>query len=180
MGLWAPKRVIHHIHLTGQKRYVTEQKWIWPVIVTGDYPKIISSPVQDSIKQWFCLSKKPANILRCHETSSEEGVQNFYTDDISLTQIWEVLLFVWGKFTSRLNQSDTIHDLGDRSLVWNFYVCSTDIILWVIQSWHHTSHRFLQWESNNVKFTEGHIWSTGCSFLSVWWSNQFDNWCGHF
>ena len=44
MGLWAPKRVIHHIRLTGQKRYVTEQKWIWPVIVTGDYPKIISSP----------------------------------------------------------------------------------------------------------------------------------------
>ena len=43
-GLWAPKRVIHHIHLTGQKRYVTEQKWIWPVILTGDYPKIISSP----------------------------------------------------------------------------------------------------------------------------------------
>ena len=26
LGLWAPKRVIHHIHLTGQKRYVTEQK----------------------------------------------------------------------------------------------------------------------------------------------------------
>ena len=23
---------------------MTEQKWIWPVIVTGDYPKIISSP----------------------------------------------------------------------------------------------------------------------------------------
>ena len=44
-GLWAPKRVIHHIHLTGQKRYVTEQKWIWPVIVTGDYLKIILSPV---------------------------------------------------------------------------------------------------------------------------------------
>ena len=44
LGLWAPKREIHHIHLTGQKRYVTEQKWIRPVIVTGDYPKIISSP----------------------------------------------------------------------------------------------------------------------------------------
>ena len=56
---------------------------------------------------------------------------------------------------SRLNQSDTIHDLGDRSLVWNFYVCSTDIISWVIHSWHHTSYRFLQWESNYVKFTEG-------------------------
>ena len=40
-GLWALKRVIHHIPLTGQKRYVTEQKWIWPVIVTEDYPKII-------------------------------------------------------------------------------------------------------------------------------------------
>ena len=26
LGLWAPKRVIPHIHLTGQKRYVTEQK----------------------------------------------------------------------------------------------------------------------------------------------------------
>ena len=26
LGLWAPKRVIHHIHLTGQKRYLTEQK----------------------------------------------------------------------------------------------------------------------------------------------------------
>ena len=44
LGLWAPKRVIHRIHLTGQKRYVTEQKWIWPVIMTGDYPKVISSP----------------------------------------------------------------------------------------------------------------------------------------
>ena len=48
LGLWTPKRVIHHIHLTGQKRYVTEQKWIWPVIVTGDYPKIISSPASPS------------------------------------------------------------------------------------------------------------------------------------
>ena len=44
LGLWAPKRVIHHIHLTSQKRYVTMQKWIWLVIVTGDHPKIISSP----------------------------------------------------------------------------------------------------------------------------------------
>ena len=44
LGLWVPKRVIHHIHLTGQKPNVTEQKWIWPVNVTGDYPKIISSP----------------------------------------------------------------------------------------------------------------------------------------
>ena len=26
LGLWAPKRVIYHIHLTGHKRYVTEQK----------------------------------------------------------------------------------------------------------------------------------------------------------
>ena len=77
------------------------------------------------------------------------------------------------------DSTNQIHDLGDRSLVWNFYVCSTDIISWVIQSWHHTSHCFLQWGSNNVKFTEGHIWSTGFSFLLVWWLNQFDNWCGH-
>ena len=28
-----------------QKQYVTELKWIWPVIVSGDSPKIISSAV---------------------------------------------------------------------------------------------------------------------------------------
>ena len=54
LGLLAPKRVIHHIHLTGQKRYMTKQKWIWPVIVTGDYPKIISSPaITKSIDELF-------------------------------------------------------------------------------------------------------------------------------
>ena len=31
-------------NLTSQKRYVTELKWIWPVIVSGDSPEIISSP----------------------------------------------------------------------------------------------------------------------------------------
>ena len=40
--------------------------------------------LQDSIEQWFYLPKKLASILRCHETMSEEGVQKFCTDDISL------------------------------------------------------------------------------------------------
>ena len=38
------QRLFYLINLTGQKRYVTELKWIWPVIVSGDSPEIISSP----------------------------------------------------------------------------------------------------------------------------------------
>ena len=41
------------MHLTGQKRYVTEQKLIWPVIVTGDYSKIISSPAMTILNDVF-------------------------------------------------------------------------------------------------------------------------------
>ena len=44
----------------------------------------LTFPLQDSIEQWFRSPKKPGNILRCHETTSEEGVQKFYTDDMSL------------------------------------------------------------------------------------------------
>ena len=71
------------------------------------------------------------------------------------TQIWEVLLFVWGKFPTRHNQSET--QPVDRSLVWNFYVCSANIISWVNQSWHQNNLfcHILQWESNNPKFKEG-------------------------
>ena len=36
-------RVIYLINLTGQKRQVTELKWIWPVIVSEGSPEIISS-----------------------------------------------------------------------------------------------------------------------------------------
>ena len=44
-GSWAPVwRVIYLVNLTGQKQYVTELKWIWLVIVSGDSPEIISSP----------------------------------------------------------------------------------------------------------------------------------------
>jgi len=73
-GLWAPKRVIHHIHLTGQKRYVTEQKWIWPVIVTGDYPKIISSPViyigsQPAVLAWPKPESSSNKLLHEQHTS---------------------------------------------------------------------------------------------------------------
>lgn len=32
-------------NLTGQKRYVTELKRIWPVMLSGDSPEITSSPV---------------------------------------------------------------------------------------------------------------------------------------
>ena len=42
---WAPVlKIIYVINLTGQKRYMTELKWIWPVILSGDSPEIISSP----------------------------------------------------------------------------------------------------------------------------------------
>ena len=41
-------------------------------------------PLQDSIEQWFCLPKKPADIFRCNKTTSEEGVQKFHIDDMSL------------------------------------------------------------------------------------------------
>ena len=42
-GSWALNvlRVIYLINLTGQKRYVTELKCIWPVTVSGDSPDII-------------------------------------------------------------------------------------------------------------------------------------------
>ena len=33
-----------YIYLSGQKRGVTELECIWPVILTGECPKIISSP----------------------------------------------------------------------------------------------------------------------------------------
>ena len=46
-GSWVNDlRVIYHINLTGQKQYVTELKWIRPVIVCRDSPKIILSPTK--------------------------------------------------------------------------------------------------------------------------------------
>ena len=54
-GSWAlVLRVIYLINLTGQKWYVTELKWIWPVIVSGDSLEIISSP---DAKDWCDLKK---------------------------------------------------------------------------------------------------------------------------
>ena len=45
LGSWAPVlRVIYLLNLTGQKQYVTELKWIWPIIMSEDSPEIISSP----------------------------------------------------------------------------------------------------------------------------------------
>ena len=38
-------RVIYLINLTGQKQYVIALEWIWPVMVSGDSPEIISSLV---------------------------------------------------------------------------------------------------------------------------------------
>ena len=38
-------RVIYLINLTGQKQYVVALEWIWPVMVSGDSPEIISSLV---------------------------------------------------------------------------------------------------------------------------------------
>ena len=49
----------------------------------------LTFPLHDSIEQYFCFLKKPADILRCHETTSEEEVQKFYTDDISLPRFWK-------------------------------------------------------------------------------------------
>ena len=82
LGLWAPKRGINHIHLTGQKQYVTEQKWIWPVIVTEDYPKIISSP---ALSNWITEKKtkstqthpspptpKPNPLIPTHPSAEKE------------------------------------------------------------------------------------------------------------
>ena len=54
-GSWAlVLRVIYLINLTDQKWYVTELKWIWPVIVSGDSLEIISSP---DAKDWCDLKK---------------------------------------------------------------------------------------------------------------------------
>ena len=38
------KRKSMYIYLSGQKRGMTELECIWPVILTGECPKIISSP----------------------------------------------------------------------------------------------------------------------------------------
>ena len=46
-GSWVNDlRFISLINLTDQKQYVTELKWIRPVIVSRDSPKIILSPVE--------------------------------------------------------------------------------------------------------------------------------------
>ena len=43
-GWWAHDlRAIYLINLTGQKQYVTELKWIWPLIMSRDSPEIILS-----------------------------------------------------------------------------------------------------------------------------------------
>ena len=58
-GPWAFNvlRVIYLINLTGQKRYMTELKWIWPVIMSGDSPEIIlSSATTDPLELFFILS----------------------------------------------------------------------------------------------------------------------------
>ena len=94
LGLWTTKRVIHYIHLTGQKRHVTEQKWIWPVIVTGDYPKIISSPVRPK------LNPKPGHHIYLYKKADmdklEQEIDNIAhefcakhnSSDFSVDQNW--------------------------------------------------------------------------------------------
>ena len=42
------------------------------------------SLLQDSIEQGICLPKKPADILRCHKTTSDEGVLKVYAKEMSL------------------------------------------------------------------------------------------------
>ena len=37
------------LYLSGQKRGMSELKCIWPVILTGECPKIISSPADEEI-----------------------------------------------------------------------------------------------------------------------------------
>ena len=64
---------------------------------------------------------------------SEEGVQKFYTDDVSLPRFGKYFsLFEANFLHGTTNQK---HNL-DRPLVSNFYVCSANIISWVNQSWH--------------------------------------------
>ena len=83
-GWWALNvlRVIYLINLTGQKQYVTEVTWIWPIIVSGDSPEIIFSPdlkphdyqinyvnidlsYQDSAMKFFWQKRRGLN----HQTS---------------------------------------------------------------------------------------------------------------
>ena len=42
------------LYLSGQKRGMSELKCIWPVILTGECPKIISSPeCEGNLRNWF-------------------------------------------------------------------------------------------------------------------------------
>ena len=55
-------RVIHLINLTSQKPYVTELKWMWPVIVSRESLKIILSPV---LLPTFCSMFWYHNYMQC-------------------------------------------------------------------------------------------------------------------
>ena len=75
----------------------------------------LTFPFQDSIEQWFRSPKKPGNILRCHETTSEEGVQKFYTNNMSLPRFGKQFSLFEANFShSTTNQK---HDLDTRSQV---------------------------------------------------------------
>ena len=50
--------------LTGQKRNMSEQKYLWPVNMTGHLSEIILSPVTVVPSKKYCNSVKMSNILR--------------------------------------------------------------------------------------------------------------------
>ena len=116
-----------------------------------------------------------ASMLGSPETTSEEGVQKFYTDDIITTQIWDVILFVWGKLPDTKRSVISIKflslfhghcSMGETSGgITKFCRFFQDLVLFNKTS----INLWLQWESNNLKFMEGlgHISSTSFCFISL-------------
>ena len=69
------------------------------------------------------LKQSPCNM------TSDERVQKFHTDDVSLPHIWVVLLIGW---KICFIHSETL-PRSDASSVWNFTVRFSDVISW----WYH-------------------------------------------
>ena len=88
-----------------QKQYVTELKWIWPVIVSGDSPKIISSAVASdkitSEPEWlFFLPYRCIESVVCPLTDivfphSAKRAKDEFLSVLTLLPIVLLILFIF-------------------------------------------------------------------------------------
>ena len=80
-------RVIHLINLTGEKRYVTELKWIWLVIVSGNYFEPRGDQYGISIQSLIKLGKP---FFQMYRTDPDSWLGLLYVSSyiVSFPRFW--------------------------------------------------------------------------------------------